>query len=107
MNKNDTLYYHFQVAFASDFASEWKDQFPRLSTHVEHDIDSLVGDAFKGIQISIRDPLYKVSHCMIDTQCIPVCSCYVVHCMVCSIYATDGKINASVSFYFVEEGKAI
>ncbi|KAL5463995.1 hypothetical protein EMCRGX_G032950 [Ephydatia muelleri] len=51
-----------KVAFASDVAREWKDQFDGLPTSTEHDVDSLVGKAFKGIQTNIRDPFFKFLH---------------------------------------------
>ena len=54
------LHFHLQVAFASDFTSEWKAKQLGPSFHTDDSIDSLVGLTFKGIQMAFRDPLYKV-----------------------------------------------
>ena len=54
------LHFHLQVAFASDFTNEWKAKQLGPSLHTDDSIESLVGLTFKGIQITLRDPLYKV-----------------------------------------------
>ena len=52
------LHFHLQVAFASDSTNKWKAKQLGPS---KHSLDFIVGLAFKGIQINIHDPFYKIS----------------------------------------------
>ena len=66
------LHFKLQVAFASDFTSEWKSKELGLS---KHSLGFLVGLTFKGAQKRFENPLYQVSIDVCSSMCVYVRQC--------------------------------